>query len=89
MSNDCSILVKPFDIIYLRLKGQPNPVPKVDHQSLHSRKTLLEGYTKPDGSEAAPVVTQVHGRLEFPYRVIGCTTGQEIKNELESVLERK
>ncbi|CED85204.1 dna ligase 4 [Phaffia rhodozyma] len=82
-------IFKVFDVLYLRLRDDPEPQ-DLCPTKLVDRKHMLEGYNKSDGSFQAGVITkQIRGRLEFPYRVEGCSTAKHIRDELNAVIERK
>lgn len=81
--------VKVFDILYLRGKGNPQGV-ALAHTPLWKRKLYLEGGTDPKtGQYTAGVITDIPGRIEFPYRKEGANTAQDIRSELEAIMERK
>ena len=84
-----TLAVKVFDILYLRGKGASEGV-SLANTPLWRRKIYLEGgYDRLAKKETRGVITEVPGRIEFPYRKEGANTAEDIRTELHAVMERK
>lgn len=81
--------VKAFDILYVRLHGKESRV-LVD-EPLFQRKRFLEGgHVNPiTQQKTVGAITELYGRMEFPYRREEANSAGEIRDELDKVMERK
>lgn len=77
-----------FDIVYIR--GKESKGKSLANFRLSDRKRFLEGgLDAKTGSVDKGVITPVPQRIEFPYRMENASSAQDIRNELNSVIERK
>ena len=77
-----------FDIVYLR--GKEAKGKSLANFRLSDRKRFLEGGVDPKtGRVDVGIVTPIAQRIEFPYRMENASSPQDIRDELNAVMERK